>query len=122
MATKITPENKDAMRTALFGDREKFLFADMPEPVEPAPVDPRELMAAFRAAFQNYGGLFRPTDAAVILGLNYNTIVSHMNSGSAEFVEAFGAAWITGRWLDHRLANPAKPGRPPRGKRAMLAT
>lgn len=115
MPVKVTPENKDRIRKALFGDRE-YLF-DMPTPANPPGLSALEKIQVFRSLADSHGGLFRFPDAAEILGLSYSTIKSYTATGVLESVEFFGTRWVTGNALEKRLKSPRKSGRPRHAER-----
>lgn len=102
---KVTKENKKQAR--------QFLFPDMPEPVEPAEASPLEQLAEFRLLSEHHGGLFRPTDAAALLGIAYVTVKSYVALGSLESVEIFGSKWVSGNAIEARILKPRRSGRPP---------
>jgi hypothetical protein len=109
----VTPQNREAIARAMFGDRE-YLFdeKEMPRAIEPEKLSPLEHLQAFRHSFIEHGGLIRPTDAADLLGIAYSTVATYMATGTLQTVEFFGVRWITGNAVENRIKKPGKIGRP----------
>jgi hypothetical protein len=95
----------------------EFLFP-MPE-AEEREVTPFQEFEAFRADCERFGGLFRISDAAKILGVSDGTIRSYAKRGIVETVNHFGGVWVPGVEVERRLTRPRGPGRPP--KRSPVA-
>jgi hypothetical protein len=116
----VTPQNRESIAKAMFGNRE-YLFdeKEMPKAVEPENLPPLEQIQQFRQAFVHFGGLFRPTDAACLLGIAYSTVVSYMATGTLESIEFFGVRWVTGNAVEHRIKKPRQRGRPSSRQVAM---
>nr|CRY97846.1 hypothetical protein [uncultured prokaryote] len=95
---------------------DRFLFPDMPKPIKPVRENALVTKRAFLAASIDHGGMFRPVDAAKVLGIAYGTLAGYMDQANppVDVFEFFGVRWVSGDSIDARINKVKLRGRPKR--------
>lgn len=117
-ATRMTSDESGVSLSSRPGtdSDDRFLFPDMPKPTEAARPNYLVHMHSFVRVSREEGGLFRPVDAAKILGIAYGTLAGYMDQATppVDVYYYFGVRWVSGNSIEVRINKIKLRGRPKR--------